>query len=71
MLHTKDNIGAAVTTVTSEMMNVEGEPLVQTRPEARVVTVPTLERNRTGYTSTNSSQGTQKSTKGTRVTGST
>ena len=38
--HTEDNAGAAATTVTSEMMYVEGEPSVQTRLEARVVTVP-------------------------------
>ena len=38
--HTEDNAGAAATTVTSETMYVEGEPSVQTRLEARVVTVP-------------------------------
>ena len=46
MPRTKDNTGAAVTTVTSETMNVEGEPSVQTRPEARVVTVPKRGRGR-------------------------
>ena len=37
---TEDNADAVVTTVTSETMYVEGEPSVQTRLEARVVTVP-------------------------------
>ena len=46
MPRTKDNTGAAATTVTSETMNIEGEPSVQTRPEARVVTVPKRGRGR-------------------------
>ena len=40
MPRTKDNTSAAATTVTSEMVYVEGEPSVQTGLEARVVTVP-------------------------------
>ena len=40
MPHTEDNTGAAVATVTSETLYVEGEPSVQTGLEARVVTVP-------------------------------
>ena len=44
MPRTKDNTGAAVTTVTSKMLYVEGEPSVQTGLEARVVTVPKRER---------------------------
>ena len=38
--HTEDNTGAAVATVTSEMMYIEGGPSVQTRLGARVITVP-------------------------------
>ena len=37
---------SAVTTVTSETMYIEGEPSVQTRLEARVVTVPKRGRGR-------------------------
>ena len=37
---TEDNTGAAAATVTSETLYVEGGPSVQTRLEARVVTVP-------------------------------
>ena len=40
MPRTKDNTGAAATAVTSETMYIDGEPSVQTRPEARVVTAP-------------------------------
>ena len=40
MPRTEDNTGAAVATVTSETLYVEGEPSVQTGLEARVVTVP-------------------------------
>ena len=40
MPRTKDNAGAAVATVTSETVYVEGEPPAQTGLEARVVTVP-------------------------------
>ena len=40
MPRTEDNTGAAVVTVTSETLYVEGEPSVQTGLEARVVTVP-------------------------------
>ena len=40
MPHTEDNAGAAVATVTSETLYVEGEPSVQTDMEARGVTVP-------------------------------
>ena len=40
MPHTEDNAGAVAATVTSETVYVEGEPLVQTGLEARVVTVP-------------------------------
>ena len=46
MPRTKDNTGAAATTVTSETMYIEGEPSVQTRPEAKVVTVPKRGRGR-------------------------
>ena len=37
---TEDNIGAAVATVTSEMLYVEGGPSVQTGLGARVIAVP-------------------------------
>ena len=40
MPHTEDNTGAAVATVTSEMMYVEGGPSVQTGLGARVMAVP-------------------------------
>ena len=40
MPHTEDNIGAAVATVTSKMLYVEGGPSVQTGLGARVITVP-------------------------------
>ena len=46
MPRTKDNTGAAATTVTSETLYIEGEPSVQTRLEARVVTVPKRGRGR-------------------------
>ena len=46
MPRTKDYTGAAVTAVTSETMYVEREPSVQTRLEARVVTVPKRGRGR-------------------------
>ena len=39
MPRTRDNTHATATAVTSETMYVEGEPSVQTRPEARAVTV--------------------------------
>ena len=40
MPRTRDNTSATATAVTSETMYVEGEPSVQTRPEAKAVTVP-------------------------------
>ena len=40
MPHTEDNTGAAVATVTSEMLYIEGGPSVQTGLGARVITVP-------------------------------
>ena len=40
MPRTEDNTDAAVATVTSEMLYIEGEPSVQTGLETRVVTVP-------------------------------
>ena len=46
MPHTEDNTGAAVTTFTSEMLYIEGEPSVQTGLETRVVTVPKRGRGR-------------------------
>ena len=39
MPRTTDNTRATATAVTSETMYIEGEPSVQTRPEARAVTV--------------------------------
>ena len=44
--HTENNAGVSATTITSETMYVEGEPSVQTRLEARVVTVPKRGRGR-------------------------
>ena len=43
---TRDNTRATATAVTSETMYDEGEPSVQTRPEARAVTVPKKGRGR-------------------------
>ena len=40
MPHTRDNIRTTATAVTSETMYDEGEPSGQTRPGARVATVP-------------------------------
>ena len=40
MPHTEDNTGAAVATVTSKMLYVEGGPSVQTGLGTRVITVP-------------------------------
>ena len=46
MPRTRDNARATATAVTSETMYDEGEPSVQTRPEARAVTVPKKGRGR-------------------------
>ena len=57
MPRTRDNTRNTATAVTSEMVYDEGEPSVQTRPEARAVTVPKKGRG-WGIPATNSSQRT-------------